>query len=743
MSQIKIKGARTGNLKNIDVTIEKHRINVFVGVSGSGKSSLVFHTIAAEAQRQMNETYPSYVRNRMPHLMIPEVDQIENLSPAVIVNQKPLGDNRRSTVGTATDINPTLRLLFSRFGQPFVGYSDVFSFNNPAGMCPTCEGLGTVSTFIIDELLDKERSLNEGAICFETFEPETYRWKRYVDSGLFDNDKKIKDFTEEELELLLYSPELKPPHPLEGWYKSSVYEGVIPRIKKTFLQSSSQLAKKYQPEIQRVTQQNGCPDCHGFRLNAKTLSCKINGKHIGECLNMQLDELAIFLKQLEPKETRQVTEKVIQQLTYFCQVGLDYLSLSRETGTLSGGESQRIKLIRSIGSSLSDMLYILDEPSTGLHPQDMQAIGRLIQAIKKNGNTLLLIDHDPAIIQLADTVYELGPGAGRHGGQLLSSGTYADWEARQRLVPPLYRKKRGATNQFFTAENISKNNVQDVTIKLPLHRLLAITGVAGSGKSSFAEGLRQKYTDEVFYVNQKRIRTSSRSTIASYVGVLDDIRKIFGKINHVPVGYFSFNGKGACPACRGKGYIETELAFLEAVRSDCELCHGKKFKQESLMYLYHEKNIAEVLELSVSESVSFFNEEKRITDKLHWLNEIGLGYLTLGQTLDTLSGGELQRLKLACNLDCHEKIIILDEPTSGLSIKDTQALLSVFEELLNKNNTLYVIEHNTALIKEADWMIEFGPGSGKKGGTILFEGPPEDAVNHSASITGQFLGDYK
>lgn len=739
MSQIKIRGARTGNLKNIDVDIKKHRINVFVGVSGSGKSSLVFNTIAAEAQRQMNETYPSYVRNRMPHLMIPEVDRMENLSPAVIVNQKPLGDNRRSTVGTATDINPTLRLLFSRFGKPFVGYSDVFSFNNPAGMCPACEGLGTISTFKIDELLDTELSLNDGAIRFETFEPGTYRWKRYVDSGLFDNDKKIKNFTQEEMALLLYSPEMKPPNPLEGWYNSSVYEGVVPRIKKTFLQSASQLAKKYQPEIQRVTEQSCCPDCQGFRLNPKTLSCKLNDKHLGECLDMQLDELKVFLETLEPKETRQVTEKVIQQLDYFCQVGLDYLSLSRETGTLSGGESQRIKLIRSIGSSLSDMLYILDEPSTGLHPQDMKAIGSLIQAIKQNGNTLLLIDHDPAVIQLADTVYELGPGAGQHGGQLLGSGSYSDWEAKQRLLPALDRKKRPLADQFFKAEAVTKNNVKNVSVDLPLHRLLAITGVAGSGKSSFAEGLRQKYDEQVFYVNQKRIRTSSRSTIASYAGILDDIRKLFGKSNHVPVGYFSFNGKGACPACRGKGYIETELAFLEAVRAECELCQRKKFKQESLTYHFHGKNIAEVLELSVTDCVRFFSEEKRILNKLHWLNEIGLGYLTLGQTLDTLSGGELQRLKLACNLDCQEKIIILDEPTSGLSIKDTQALLNVFEELLNNKNTLYVIEHNTDLIKEADWMIEFGPGSGKNGGTILFEGLPEDAVNHPDSVTGRFL----
>ncbi|MGC6768452.1 ATP-binding cassette domain-containing protein [Enterococcus sp. LJL51] len=742
MSQIKIRGARTRNLKNIDVTIEKHQINVFAGVSGSGKSSLVFNTIAAEAQRQMNETYPSYVRNRMPHLPVPEVDLIENLSPAVIVNQKPMGDNSRSTVGTATDINPTLRLLFSRFGQPFVGYSDVFSFNNPAGMCPTCQGMGLTTTFKVEELLNPEQSLNEGAICFDTFEPGSYRWKRYVDSGLFDNNKKIKDFSEEELELLLYSPELKPPHPLPGWYKSSMYEGIIPRIKKTFIHITSKQQKKYLPEIQRVITQTTCPDCHGYRLNQKTLSCQLNGKNIGECLDMQLDELKLFLEQLQPKETRQVTEKIIQQLDYFCQVGLNYLSLSRETGTLSGGESQRIKLIRSIGSSLSDMLYILDEPSTGLHPQDMQAIGQLIHAIKAKENTLLLIDHDPTIIELADTVYELGPGAGLHGGELIGQGPYTEWAARQKQQPSLKRAKRPVSKEkYFFAEKISKNNVVEASVKLPLNRLLAITGVAGSGKSSFAEGLREKYGDLIFYVNQKRLRTSSRSTMASYIGILDDIRKLFSKENKVPAGLFSFNGKGACPVCKGKGYIETELAFLEAVRADCELCHGTKFKQESLTYFYQRKSISQVLSLSIEDSESFFNNQEKIRKKIHWLNEIGLGYLTLGQTLDTLSGGELQRLKLACNLDCSNKIIILDEPTSGLSYKDTQALLNVFEELLNKNNTLYVIEHNTAMIRLADWMIEFGPGSGKNGGQILFEGTPESAVNHPRSITGRYLSD--
>ncbi|MEI5991554.1 hypothetical protein A5881_003091 [Enterococcus termitis] len=740
MSQITIRGARTGNLKNIDVTIEKYQINAFVGVSGSGKSSLVFNTIAAEAQRQMNETYPSYIRNRMPHLEPPIVDSIEHLSPAVIINQKALGDNRRSTVGTVTDINPTLRLLFSRFGQPFVGFSDLFSFNNPNGMCKTCDGLGIITEFHLDELLDYQRSLNQGAIRFPTFEPGSYRWKRYVDSGLFDNDKLLKEFTPKEMKLLLYSEEIKPPNPHVGWYKSATYEGLIPRITQTFIQNPSKTYQRYLPDIQRVTTQEKCPTCQGYRLNQRALSCKINGKHIGECLEMQLNELSDFLRSLTQVGVQPIIATVLQQLDHFCQVGLDYLDLARETGTLSGGESQRIKLIRSIGSSLTDLMYIFDEPSVGLHPQDIQAIGQLIQTIKAKGNTILLIDHDPDIIQLADTVFELGPKAGVHGGELISVGSYAQWATRQKEQAPLSLNTRPALpDTFFQINNLSKNNVKNISVQLPKQRLIAITGVAGSGKSSFAKAIQEQYSEDVFYVTQKSLRTSRRSTVLSFIGLFDEVRQLFSHKNHVAASLFSFNGKGACPVCKGKGFVETELAFLDPIRSVCEACQGNKYRKEVLHYTYADKTIVEVLAMSVEESNDFFADQPKIAKQLFWLNTIGLGYLTLGQTLDTLSGGELQRLKLACNLEYHNKMIILDEPTTGLSSQDIQALLHVFDELLQNENTLLVIEHNVELIQLADWMIEFGPGSGKKGGQVIFEGTPSDAMNTSVSVTGMFL----
>lgn len=740
MSQIKIRGARTRNLKNMDITIEKYKINAFVGVSGSGKSSLVFNTIAAEAQRQMNATYPSYIRNRMPHMEAAIVDSIENISPAVIINQKALGDNIRSTVGTATDINPTLRLLFSRFGQPFVGYSDLFSFNSPTGMCKTCEGLGIATEFILEELLDYERSLNQGAICFPTFEPGSYRWKRYVDSGLFDNDKPLKEYTQTEMNLLLYSEEIKPPTPNVGWYKSATYAGLIPRITQTFIQNPSKSYRRYLPDIRRITKQEKCPVCQGYRLNKQALSCKIKGKHIGQCLEMQLDELRDFLRSLSQEGVQQMLDNILQQLDHFCQVGLEYLSLARETGTLSGGESQRIKLIRSIGSSLADLMYIFDEPSIGLHPQDIQAIGQLLCAIQEKGNTVLLIDHDPAIIQLADTVFELGPKAGIHGGELVSVSSFEEWTRRQASQEPLTREcQNTSANSFFSVENISKNNVKHLTVQLPKQRLIAITGVAGSGKSSFANALQEQYGEEIFFVSQKNLRTSRRSTVLSSISLFDEIRQLYSNKNHVNASYFSFNGKGACPVCKGKGFIETELAFLDPIRSICEACHGNKYRKDVLQYTYNGKNIVELLELSVADSCHFFSTQQKIAKRLFWLNKIGLGYLTLGQTLNTLSGGELQRLKLASNLDCQNKLIILDEPTTGLSTQDIQSLLRVFDDLLRKNNTLLVIEHNLDLIRLADWMIEFGPSSGKKGGQVIFEGIPIDAINDPTSVTGRFL----
>lgn len=735
-----IKGATTNNLKEVNLSISKNRITAFVGVSGSGKTSLVSNTIAAEAQRQLAETYPSFLRNRLPHYGKPEVTSIENLSPVVMVNQKSLGENNRSTVGTAADINPALRLLYSRFGQPCVGFSDRFSFNNPAGMCPHCEGLGRVHSFKIAEIVDRSKSLNDGAINFPTFEPGSYRWKRYVDSGLFDNEKKLAHYTPEEMEVLLYSQQMKPPHPNKNWYRSSLYEGLIPRIQRTFIKNPSKGYQKYQPAIERISQSEVCPECHGYRLNREVLTCKINGLHIGECLEMELRELQQFMGQLKNSEARSIVEQLQRQISFLCQVGLSYLTLARETSSLSGGESQRIKLVRYIGSSLSDMLYILDEPSIGLHPYDIQAICQLITAIKDKGNTVLLIDHDEEIIQLAETIVEIGPEAGLKGGEIVGVTDYPSWLTNQKQVAPLKRRKRKMTvSQSFEVHHVTLNNLKHVSVSIPKEALIAVTGVAGSGKSSFAKELAKAYPDETVYVDQKSIRGNRRSTIASYIELFESIRQLFAKANQVKSGLFSFNGGGACPKCKGKGFIEIELAFMEPVRSRCEACQGKRYSQEALSYRYRGLAIDEVLSLTLTDAQLFFEDQTTCVNLLIWLNKIGLGYLTLGQTLDTLSGGELQRLKLALELTHESKLFILDEPTTGLSRKDTVALFTIFDELIEKKNTVIVIEHQLDVIREADWMIDFGPGSGKEGGKVLYEGKPEEASRCAESVTGQYL----
>ncbi|MBP1042316.1 ATP-binding cassette domain-containing protein [Vagococcus sp. BWB3-3] len=735
-----IQGATTNNLKGVNLAIAKNQITAFVGVSGSGKTSLVINTIAAEAQQQLADTYPSFLRNRLPHYGRPEVTSIENLSPVVMVNQKSLGDNSRSTVGTAADINPALRLLYSRFGQPFVGFSDRFSFNNPAGMCVHCQGLGRVHTFRIPELLDQTKSLNEGAINFPTFEPGSYRWKRYVDSGLFDNEKKLADYAPEEMEVLLYSEQMKPPHPKKNWYRSSLYEGLIPRIQRTFIKNPSKGYQKYQPAIERISQSELCPKCQGYRLNQEVLSCKLNGLHIGECLELELRELQAFMTQLKDSEAGPIVEQLQRQIGYLCQVGLNYLTLARETSSLSGGESQRIKLVRYIGSSLSDMLYILDEPSIGLHPYDIQAIRQLLTAIKEKGNTMLLIDHDEEIIQLAETIVELGPEAGAKGGEIVGVMDYQSWLTNQKQISDLKRRKKKMTmDQTFKVDSLTLNNLQNVSISLPKEGLIAVTGVAGSGKSSFAKELAKAYPDETVYVDQKSIRGSRRSTIASYIELFDPIRQLFAQANQVKSGLFSFNGGGACPNCKGKGFIEIELAFMEPVRSRCEACQGKRYSQEALSYQYRELAIDEVLSLTLVDASSFFEDQPKCLKPLTWLNKIGLGYLTLGQTLDTLSGGELQRLKLALQLTNESKLFILDEPTTGLSRKDTAALFSIFDELIEKKNTVMVIEHQIDVVRAADWLIDFGPGSGKEGGRVLYEGRPEEAWRCAESLTGRYL----
>lgn len=737
---IEVKGAREGNLKDINLKIKKNQVTAFVGVSGSGKTSLVHRTIGAEAQNQMNDTYPAFIKNRLPKMRTPNVDSISNLSPPIIVNQKGLGDNERSTVGTVTDINSSLRLLFSRFGKPFVGYSDVFSFNSPNGMCLTCDGLGKKLTFILEELLDQEKSLNDGGIRFKTFEPGSYRWRRYVDSGFFDNNKKLKNFSVEEIERLLYSEPIKPPNPNEGWYMSSQYEGVIPRIVKTFIKNPSKTYKKYDVEIQRVTKESVCPTCQGHRLNKKALSCKIKGSHISEWQKLELSELLLVLKEIKNQDNELVVDTIMKPIESLCQVGLGYLSLSRTTNTLSGGESQRVKLIKYLGSNLSDLLYIMDEPSTGLHPHDLSSIRLLINQISQNDNTVLMIDHDQEMICEADELIELGPNSGYEGGQVIYQGSFDPWKNEQAKRSQLYREKLviSENQDFFKLKNVTFHNLEKVFGKIPKNHLTAITGVAGSGKSSFVKVLRKKYSEEVILVNQKQIKGSCRSTVASYIGIYDRMRDLFAKENKIKPGYFSFNGLGACPNCKGKGFVETEMAFLESVKVPCEACNGLKFRPDVLNYLYLGKNIIEVLNLRLSDAFHFF-DDKKIVNQIKWLVKIGIGYLTLGQTLDTLSGGELQRVKLSLALEETQKCFVLDEPTTGLSDQDLSKLMSVIDELIRNGNTVVIIEHNMLLVRQCDWLIDFGPGSGKHGGRILYEGIPEEITKSVESITKNYL----
>lgn len=746
-SNIIISGAREKNLKAIDVIIPKNQITTVVGVSGSGKSALVFDTVAAESQRQLNETYSSFIRNRLPHYGKPEVDSINNLSVSIVINQKRLGDNARSTVGTVTDIYSLLRLLFSRIGTPFVGYSDVFSFNNPQGMCGECEGLGIAQSFRIDQLLDMNKSLNEGAILFPTFYPGGFRWKRYVHTGLFDNDKKLRDYTKEELDTLLYKSGFKPQNPTKDWPPTSFYEGIIPRIKKAFLTKSCRDTKLYKNHIARVVYEDLCPTCCGSRLNSKVLSCKINGKTIADCVNMTISDLIDFLKEIKVPSVSTVTESLLQQLSYAKEVGLGYLSLSRGTSTLSGGESQRIKMIRQLGSSLNGLIYIFDEPSIGLHPHDILRINSLLKRLKEKGNTILIVEHDPDIIKISDYLLEMGPGSGVLGGEVMFQGNLSELYHSSTLTAKYLKSSHEVKKTIMKPKgwleinNGSLHNLHNIQVKIPKGVMTVVTGVAGSGKSTLFNKLLPVYYPQCISINQKPITTNKRSNIATFSGILDPIRNLLGDENQVDASLFSFNSKGACPNCKGLGTVELDLAFMDAVTEVCEICNGKGFTKTALQYLYSGKNISDILNLSVVETIELFRNQSFVS-KLNKLQDVGLGYLKLGQPLTTLSGGELQRLKLALELQEKNQIYILDEPTTGLHPSDIEKLLLIFEKLLSNGSTLIVIEHNLEIMCHGDWIIDMGPEAGELGGNIIFSGKPEDIISCKKSITGKYIKDY-
>ncbi len=744
MENIEITNARQNNLKNISIKIPKYKIVVFTGVSGSGKSSLVFETIGAEAQRQINETQNSFIRNRLQHYGLPDVDKIENLNVPIIINQKRLGGNARSTVGTAADVSASLRLLFSRMGEPFVGYSNVFSFNHPQGMCPECEGLGFVQTLNVNTLIDREKSLHEGAIRFPTFQPGGWRLTRYTLSGYFDNDKKLKDFTDKEWETLLYAQEHKPKHPDKEWGKTVKYEGIVPRIEKAFLKKDSKENITRKDALKNIVITKTCPSCQGKRLNEKILSCKIQGMNIADCMTLSVDELLEFITSLDSKAYEVVIKELSAKLQNIITIGLQYLTLDRSTNTLSGGESQRIKMVRSLGNNLVDLLYIFDEPSIGLHPKDLQNIITIIQQIRDKGNSVLIVEHDPDLIKMADRVIDIGPGSGRNGGEVIYDGAFKDLKKSVGKTGSYFATKPSIKQEFrkpdgyLEIKNANRYNLKNVTVNIPTGIMTVVTGVAGSGKSTLINRILPELYPDVTIIDQSLFAASARSNLLTYLGISDIVRKLFAQSNHVSDKLFSRNSDGACKNCKGLGIEKIDLAFMDDIEQPCEVCGGSGFDPDVLQYTYSGKTIAEVMSMTVSEASDFFKEEL-VLRNFDLLIQLGLDYLTLGQRLDSFSGGERQRLKLTRELKNTNQIIILDEPSTGLHPSDTQKLLTFFNGLADQNNTLIVIEHNLDIISQADWIIDMGPGAGKFGGEVLFEGTPVDLLKNKKSFTAEFL----
>ncbi|WP_253297216.1 excinuclease ABC subunit UvrA [Chryseobacterium sp. PCH239] len=620
MENIEITNARQNNLKNISIKIPKYRIVVFTGVSGSGKSSLVFETIGAEAQRQINETQNSFIRNRLQHYGLPDVDKIENLNVPIIINQKRLGGNARSTVGTAADVSASLRLLFSRMGEPFVGYSNVFSFNHPQGMCPECEGLGFVQTLNVNTLIDRGKSLHEGAIRFPTFQPGGWRLTRYTLSGYFDNDKKLKDFTDKEWETLLYAPEHKPKHPHKEWGKTVKYEGIVPRIEKAFLKKDSKENITRKDALKNIVITKTCPFCQGKRLNEKILSCKIQGMNIADCMALSVDELLEFISSLDSGAYEVIIKELSAKLQNIITIGLQYLTLDRSTNTLSGGESQRIKMVRSLGNSLVDLLYIFDEPSIGLHPKDLQNIITIIQQIRDKGNSVLIVEHDPDLIKMADRVIDIGPGSGRNGGEVIYDGAFKDLKKSVGKTGSYFATKPSIKQEFrkpdgyLEIKNANRYNLKNVTVNIPTGVITVVTGVAGSGKSTLINRILPELYPDVTIIDQSLFAASARSNLLTYLGISDIVRKLFAQSNHVSDKLFSRNSDGACKNCKGLGIEKIDLAFMDDIEQPCEVCGGSGFDPDILQYTYSGKTIAEVMSMTVSEAADFLRK--------NWCSEI-------------------------------------------------------------------------------------------------------------------------
>ncbi|MFC0113612.1 ATP-binding cassette domain-containing protein [Kibdelosporangium aridum] len=740
---IQVRGARENNLRDVSVDIPKRRLSVFTGVSGSGKSSLVFGTIAAESQRLINETYTAFIQSFMPSLGRPDVDALRNLSAAIVVDQERMGANSRSTVGTATDAYTMLRIVFSRLGDPYVGTSSAFSFNLPDGMCPECEGMGRVSAVDVDELVDKSLSLREGAITVPGFNVDGWYWQTLALSGFVNPDVRLADYTEQEWQDFLYKPATK----VKIGTMNTTYEGLVVKVQRLYLAKDREsMQSNVRAFVDRAVTFDTCGLCEGTRLNRAALESKIDGRNIADCSSMQINELAEFVRGITDESVAPLLSTLRETLDSLVEIGLGYLSLDRESGTLSGGEAQRVKMVRHLGSSLTDVTYVFDEPTIGLHPHDIQRMNDLLLRLRDKGNTVLVVEHKPEVIAVADHVVDLGPGAGSNGGQICYAGDLAGLRASGTLTGRYLDHKvklraniRQAKGQLsVTGANL--HNLKDVSVDIPLGVLTVVTGVAGSGKSSLIHGSVSTRKD-VSVADQSPIRGSRRSNPATYTGLLDPIRSAFARANGVKPALFSANSEGACPTCKGIGLVYTDLAMMAGVASVCEECDGKRFTPKVLEYKLNGKDISEVLAMSVSEAREFFTTGPAASI-LTRLVDVGLGYVGLGQPLTTLSGGERQRLKLAIYMGEKASTYVLDEPTTGLHLADVDQLLGLLDRLVDDGNTVIVIEHHQAVMAHADWIIDLGPGAGHDGGRIVFTGTPEELITTSDSLTARHLREY-
>jgi excinuclease UvrABC ATPase subunit len=743
---IEIRGARENNLKNVSLRIPKRQITIFTGVSGSGKSSIVFDTIATDAQRLLTENFSMFLRNFMPRWPQPDADSIENLSMAVVVDQKRMGGGSTSTVGTITDIAPVLRMLFSRVGKPHVGSSNVFSFNDPAGMCLECNGLGRKMTVLTETFLDMDKSLNEGAVTV----PFWSNWEliAYKSSGFFDNDKKLRDFSETEMDLLMHGKDRKFKLDMGGSTMNATYLGIVEKIERSYIRRDIKtLSERTQKTVSPYIAMGPCNSCHGARLNQAALSCKIAGHNIADFSSMQIDELVEVLKKVKEPDAATAIKTLLERLGHLVDIGLPYLTLDRPTDTLSGGESQRVKIVKHLTSSLVDVMYIFDEPSVGLHPRDVHRMNDLLKRLRDKGNTVIVVEHDPDVIKAADHIVDVGPHAGSNGGKIMYEGTYGGLLKSDTLTGnhlkqnlPLKTDVRKAIGQL-PIKNATTNNLQNVSVDIPMGVLTVVTGVAGSGKSSLINMEFLKQHPAAIVVDQSGVGVSTRSNPATYTGVMDELRKSFAAANKVSAALFSFNSKGACENCQGTGVLYQDMGFLEGVKTPCDVCEGRRFKDEVLAYKLGGKSIAEVLSMRVSDALGFFVDQKMsATVKiLQAMSDVGLDYLTLGQPLSTLSGGECQRIKLAGQLHKKGSIYVMDEPTTGLHRSDTGHLVEIMNRLVNEGNTVVVIEHNTDIMRNADWIIDMGPEGGNRGGQVLFEGTPSDLLRSKNSLTAQYI----